>query len=108
MSGGALQLVDPSSGKPNPAKGVDGRLILSLPANAKAITPSDSVTYDPPIQIWIGDNTAVNVTIVPYGRNGDASVLYPLSAGMGGTTLPVLCRVVKATGTNAATIIGHW
>lgn len=105
---GVLQLVDPASKSPFPAKGVDGRLILSKPANAKVITPSDVTIYDPPIEVWVGDTGAVTVNVAPYGRAGDATVSYPIAAGMAGTTLPVLCRMVKATGTTAASLIGHW
>jgi hypothetical protein len=103
-----LQLLDPVTGEPHPAHGQNGKLVLSKPANAKVITPDNTFVYDPPIEVWIGDNTAVNVTVVPYGKAGDPSVTYPLAAGMGGTILPVLCKQVKLTGTTAATIIGHW
>jgi hypothetical protein len=58
--------------------------------------------------VWIGDNTGVNVAVVPYGIKGDPSVTYPIAAGLGARMLPVLCKQVKQTGTTAATIIGHW
>lgn len=100
-----LQLIDPVNGSPRPAAGVRGKLITSLPANAAAITPDNNAVYDPPISVWVGDATTVNVAVVPYGKEGDKSVIYPATLGM---TLPVLCKQVLATGTTAATLRGQW
>jgi hypothetical protein len=46
-------------------------MILSPPVNAKLLTPSDSVIYNPPLEVWVGDNTGVTVAVVPYGNKGD-------------------------------------
>lgn len=100
-----LQLVDPVTGSPRPAAGVAGGLITSLPANAIAITPSDTVIFDPPVHVWVGDVGPVNVAVVPYGRQGDKSVIYPASAGM---TIPVLCKQVLVEGTTAVTLRGQF
>jgi hypothetical protein len=100
-----MQILDPVTGSPNPLKGVDGKLSTSRPANAMAITPSDTVIYNPPIEVWVGDAGTVNVAVVPYGRLGDKSVIFPATLGM---TLPVLCKQVLATGTSAATLRGQF
>jgi hypothetical protein len=100
-----MQIVDPVTGKPNPLKGVDGRLSTTLPPNAFAITPSDVAMYDPPISVWVGDAGTVNVAVVPYGLKGDKSVIFPATLGM---TLPVLCKQVLSTGTTAATLRGQF
>ena len=100
-----MQILDPVTGAPHPIKGVDGKLSTSLPANAIAITPSDATVYDPPIQVWVGDAGSVNVTIVPYGKKGDKTVLYPTAFGM---ILPVLCKQVMLTGTTATVLRGQW
>lgn len=94
-----LQVIDPNTGAPYPAEGTNGGLIFAPPANGAAITPSDSAFYDPPIMVWVGDTGPVNVSIVPYGRQGDKTVIYPVSFNM---TIPVLCKQVLATGTTAA------
>lgn len=96
-----LQVIDPVSGAPRPVKGVDGRIVLSLPANAIAITPGATV-YDPPLQVWVG--SAGDVTITPYGRAGDPSVTFP--AVPAGTMLPVLCKQVTAA--TAGSLRGQW
>jgi hypothetical protein len=102
---GALQLIDPVTGAPRPAKGVDGRLVLSLPANAIAITPSDITVYDPPLQVWVG--SVGDVAIVPYGRAGDKSVIYP--AMPVGSTVPVLAKQILNTGTTGGIVLrGQW
>jgi hypothetical protein len=100
-----LQVIDPVSRAPLPATGVGGKLVTSLPANAMAITPDDNKILDPPVTVWVGDAGAVNVTVVPYGREGDKSVQYPATLGM---TLPVLCKQVKAAGTTATILRGQW
>lgn len=100
-----LQLLDPNSRAPLPASGVNGHLITSLPANALTITPSDNQIYDPPITVWVGDAGPVNVNVVPYGRAGDKSVIYPVSAGM---TIPVLCKQVLAASTTAVALRGQF
>lgn len=100
-----MQVLDPVSGSPHPLKGVDGRLSTSLPANAIVITPDDAKVYDPPIEVWVGDPATVNVTVVPYGRAGDKTVLYPTAFGL---KLPVLCSRVMLTGTTALVLRGQW
>jgi hypothetical protein len=107
----SLPLLDPRDNTPNPAAGVSGRFILAPPANAKKITPAalGAEIYNPPLQLWIGDNTGVSVEVVPYGLQGDETVTYPIAAGNGGSLIPVLVSQVIAGGsTTAATIIGHW
>lgn len=99
----ALQLIDPVTGSPHPAKGVAGLTIAPVP-NGAAITPDDQLIYDPPIQLWIGDAGLLLVTVVPYGRAGDPLVQYPTKPGM---TVPVLVKQVKATGTTATILIGQ-
>lgn len=96
-----LQLIDPQGGGPNVARGYKGGLSVSPPASGGVVTPSDAVIYDRPIMVWVGDTGPVNVTVVPYGNDGDASVTFTLSAGM---TVPVLCRQVLATGTTAVSL----
>lgn len=99
-----MQVIDPVSGSPQPAKGVGGKLVLSLPANAIAITPSDATVYDPPLQVWVGG--AGDVAVVPYGRLGDKSVIYPgVPAGM---IVPVLAKQVLLSGTTATSLRGQW
>lgn len=103
-----LQLVDPVTGAPLPAQGVNGKIVISLPANSIAITPTDTAGafFAQPVSVWVGDVGPVNVAVIPYGLQGDKSVTFTnLSAGM---TLPVLVKQVLATGTNAATLRGQF
>jgi hypothetical protein len=101
-----LQVIDPVTAAPVPASGVGGKLITSLPANAMAITPDDNTFFRKPVQVWVGDAGPVDVTVVPYGLEGDKSVTYPgLTLGM---TIPVLCSRVKSTGTTATILRGHF
>lgn len=101
-----LQVIDPVTGAPIPAAGVGGKLIISLPANAMAITPDDNKTFVKPVQVYVNEAGPVDVTVVPYGLEGDKQVTYlALTLGM---TLPVLCRAVKATGTTAANLRGQF
>jgi len=95
-----FQLFDPTSGAPKPATG--GGIVLSPDAESGVITPSDAVVYDPPITVWVGDPGPVDVNIIPYGRDGDHQVTFPVMAGM---TIPVLCKQVLATGTTAVSLI---
>jgi hypothetical protein len=99
----ALQLIDPVTGAPHPAKGTGG-LTVCLPPDGAVITPDDSVIYDPPIMVWIGDAAARLVTVVPYGRSGDKTVQYPTKFGL---TVPVLANQVMATGTTATIVMGQ-
>src|SRR5271170_920663 len=96
----SLPLLDPRDGTPNPAAGVNGRLILAPPANAKKITAAaiNVTVYDPPLQLWIGDDTGVSVEVVPYGLEGDETVTYPIAAGNGGSLIPVLVSQVISGG----------
>src|SRR4051812_15254123 len=103
-----IQVLDPVTRAPLPAQGVDGKLITSLPANALAITPTDAqgAFFPKPVQVWVGDVGPVSVAVVPYGLEGDKSVIYPnLAAGM---TVPVLVKQVLATGTTAANLRGQF
>lgn len=65
------------------------------------MTPSDAVIYDRPIMVWVGDVGPVDVHVVPYGRDGDASITYTLKAGM---TVPIACKQVLASGTTAVSL----
>jgi len=103
-----LQLIDPVTSAPLPAQGIGGKLVVSLPANAFAIAPSDvaNAFFAKPAQVWVGDVGPVDVAVVPYGLEGDKSVVYPnLSAGM---TIPVLVKQVLATGTTALNLRGQF
>lgn len=95
-----FQLIDPQGG-PNVARGNHGGLTLSPPASGGVVTPSDAVIYDRPIMVWVGDVGPVDVHVVPYGRDGDASVVYTLKAGM---TVPIACKQVLASGTTAVNL----
>jgi hypothetical protein len=96
-----LQLIDPSSGAPNFAEGNLGGFTLAPPDEGGVITPSDSVVYDPPVMVWVGDVGPVNVAVVPYGREGDKTVTYPLKLGM---SVPVVCKQILTTGTTATSL----
>lgn len=96
-----LQLIDPQGGGPNVARGNKGGVTLSPPASGGVVTPSDAIVYDRPIMVWVGDAGPVNVNVVPYGRDGDATVTFSLKAGM---TVPVLCKQVLAAGTTAVSL----
>lgn len=96
-----FQLIDPSSGAPNFAEGNRGGFTLSPPDEGGFITPSDVVVYDPPVMVWVGDAGPVNVAVVPYGREGDKEVIYPLKFGM---SVPVVCKQILATGTTATAL----
>jgi len=104
VNGRCMQLLDPVTGAPNAARGVHGKPITAYPADASAITPDDLTVYDPPITVSVWDATAQAVTVVPYGKNGDASVLYPTKPGM---KIPVLVKKVMATGTTATVLRGQ-
>lgn len=99
-----LQLIDPVTGAPHPAKGTDGRLVTAPPPDGSAITPDNLTVYDPPVIVTVWDSTAQSVAIVPYGLLGDSSVTYPTKPGM---TVPVLARQVLATGTTATVLRGQ-
>lgn len=97
-----FQLLDPTSGGgPSPARGFRGGITLSPPASGGVVTPSDSVIYDRPIMVWVGDAGPVDVKVAPYGRDGDASLIFTLKKGM---SVPVLCKQVFATGTTAVSL----
>lgn len=103
-----LEVIDPVSAAPVPAQGVNGKLILSLPANSMAITPTDAAGafFAKPVQVWVGDVGPVNVAVIPYGLEGDKSVTFTnLAAGM---TLPCLVKQVLSTGTTAAALRGQF
>lgn len=103
-----LQLIDPVTAGPLPAQGIGGKIVTSLPANGMAITPTDAAGafFAKPVQVWVGDVGPVNVAVVPYGLEGDKSVVYPnMSAGM---TVPCLVKQVLATGTSALNLRGQF
>lgn len=100
-----MQLIDPVTGRPSRAQGVDGKLITSQLPDGSAITPDNGTLYDPPIVVSVWDVGTVTVNVVPYGQSGDATVSYTITKP--GQKLPVLVKKVMATGTTAASLRGQ-
>jgi len=86
--------------------GVGGKIITSLPANSAAITPTDTANafFARPVQVWVG--VAGDVAVIPYGLEGDKSIIFPGMAA--GAIVPVLVKQVLATGTTAGSLRGQW
>jgi hypothetical protein len=72
-------------------------------SNAKAITPSDSVTFEEGRTLWVGDAGTVNVLINGDSSNTTTSVICPT-----GALFSVPVKRVNATGTTATRILGLW
>lgn len=99
-----LPVIDPVTGAPNPAQGVNGCITRSVPANAKAVAGGGATVFNPPLQLYVG--SAGNITVVPYGNVGDATVTF--TAVPAGTILPVLVKQVVAAGLTAGALVGTW
>lgn len=79
------------------------------PPRAVAITPHDTnalVDQDGTEQamtVFVG--SAGTVAVLPAGNTGTTAVTFTIPAG---GVVPVLCRVVKSTGTTASGLVGVW
>lgn len=70
-----------------------------FPSGAKAITKTDTDTFERPVSIYVG--AAGNVCVVP--EFGDTTVTF---VGMpAGSTLPVRVLAVRATNTTASSFV---
>lgn len=86
----------------SPARGGNGVSIndQNTGVDAKAITPSDSDTYTPPLRaLWVG--TAGNVAVVTMQGT---TVTFTNVSGL----LPIACIKVMSTNTGASGITGIW
>ena len=75
-----------------------GYSITSFPMNAKAVTKSDTDTFNHPVSIFVG--AAGTVTVTPAG--GQANVAFEVPAG---SFVPVLVTAVLSTGTDASDLV---
>lgn len=80
-----------------------------FPSCAKAITPHDTNELtnhqsekQPQIVICTG---AGDVVVVPAGNDDSQTITYTMVAG---GVVPVICKIVKSTGTTATGLIGHF
>jgi len=83
--------------------------VTRFPSCAKAITPHDTN----PLTNFQGSaqpqmvivNGAGDVVVVPAGNDDAQTITYTLTAG---SVVPVICRIVKAAGTTATGLVGHF
>lgn len=69
-----------------------------MPTGCKAITPSDTDTFERPVHVYVGA-TAGNINCVP--ANGGAAVVVPVAAH---SILPFQVTKVSSTNTTATTL----
>lgn len=96
-----MHVADPVTAVANPLIGRNALVVTQLPDGSE-INPDDIVVYDPPIQVLVC--SAGDVAIVPYGMDGDRSLIYTMAAWR---TVPVLAKQVLATGTTAGALFGQ-
>lgn len=82
----------------NPERsGVAGAPVF--PSGAKAITKSDTDTFDHPVAIYVG--VTGDVAVMP--SNGSAAVTF--AAVPAGAMVPCMVVAVKSTGTTASSLV---
>ena len=104
----SLALLDAGDRSPHQAIGLRGKIVIGQAANALPVTPSaDPIYVDPetsepvPVSIYVG--ATGNVTVIPYGLKGDATVTF--TAVPAGSMLPVAVTAVTA---GPADLVAIW
>lgn len=87
-----------SMSTPRDSTSPTGRVITSLPVNAKAVTASNTDTFDAPVSIFVGVGGTVTVT----PASGQTDVQFTVPAG---GFVPCLVTAVKSTGTAATGLV---
>lgn len=81
---------------PNPTYPSDSQ--PQFPRSAKAITKSDTDTFERPVNVYVGG--AGDVVVIPAG--GQAAVTFTAQAG---SVLPVMVTAVKSASTTATGLV---
>lgn len=79
-----------------------GSPVGQFPANAVAVTPSDTNTYSSPVSVYVG--VAGDVAIVPWsaGSSGTSVVFKNMPAG---SVVPCQAIIINATSTTATNLV---